>query len=251
MGTKLHELLAVEGSLATTAASVLKGTVGNLEKRTIYTGQTKVNEIFSEDDQHLVQAPEHSEVQSTVQEQLDFASKEISRYWDVSLQKGEANQRAKADIIIDGKAIAKDIPATVLLDLEKKLTHLLPIYNAIPTLDAATAWEIDPGQSKPGVYRTKYNTERQQSETLKDWKEVSAATPQHKAQLAEVVKTNIIGKYTTTNFCSALTSHDKAAKLGRLTALIRAVQTARQRANAVEVTTDLTFGKSFFDFING
>lgn len=250
--TQLHELLAVEQSVAETANRVLAETTKTLSnKQTIFTGMTKTHEIFAEESQHLKQAAEHKEVQSTVKEQLDYAGSILTKYWDVTLQKEEANQRAKADVTINGVTIVANVPSIVLLGMEKRLTSLLAMYNGIPTLDAATAWEVDPGQAKPGVFRTKYNEERQHTVTTKDAKVAAEATQYHPAQLINVETTNVIGKYTITNFSSALTSYDKAEKLGRLTDLIRAVKKARQRANNTEVNTELTFGKELLNYING
>ncbi len=249
---KLHELLAVENGLAETANRISKEvakTLGN--KQAIFTGMTKAHTIFDEEKQHLKQATEIKEVESTVDEQLDFLATEIASYWDVSLQKEVANQNANADIIVDGVTLVSGVPSIVLLGMEKKLTALLTVYNAIPTLDAARAWEVDPAYAKAGVYRTKHITERQQSVTTKVWKEVSAATVQHKAQITQDEEIEVVGKYSITDFSGAISSYDKAKRLQRLTALIRAVKTARQRANTAEVDTSRTFGKELLNYVNG
>jgi hypothetical protein len=69
----LHEILAVEKSLAESANHVIKDTVKNLaERRTLYEGFTKTHQIFDDAKQHLLQAPENKEVQSTVNEQLNY-----------------------------------------------------------------------------------------------------------------------------------------------------------------------------------
>ena len=251
MPTQLHELLAVEQGLAETANRITKETTKTLvSKQSIFEGMNKAHTIFADDQQHMVQAAENKEVQSTVNEQLDFLNVSLSQYWDVTLQKEEANQRAKADIKIDGVVIAADVPAIVLLGLEKKLISLLAVYNGIPTLDAATAWEEDPSNAKANVFRTKFPTERQQSQTKKVYREISAATVQHKAQIAEVEDTDIIGKYTVTEFSGAISSANKADKLAKLTALTRAVKQARQRANNTAVITDLTIGATLLGYIN-
>jgi hypothetical protein len=250
--TVLHEILAVEQGLAETGNRITKETTKTLEsKRSIFEGMSKEHEIFDEDSQHLKMPTEYKEVQSTVDEHIDFLGNELTRYWDVILQKESANQKANADVIIDGNVIVENIPAIVLLGMEKKLSTLLATYNAIPTLDAARAWEVDPTYAKPGVYRIKYPTVRQQGTVTKEWKEISPATDRHPAQLKEVETTNIVGKYTVTDFSGALSSHEKAERIKRLTKLIRAVKSARQRANNVEVDNDLKFGAAFFKYING
>ena len=250
--TKLHELLAVETSLAQTANRVQKEATKVLgTKETIFAGMTKAHQLFDEANQHFTQATEIKEVQSTVFEQLDFVGNELARYWDVGLQKEEANQRAKADIVIGDNVIAADVPSIILLGMEKKLESLLSLYNALPTLDASRAWIADETYAKPHVFVTKNATERQHSITGWEWKEVSAATKEHKAQIEKVEKTEVVGKYTVNDFSGAITSLDKAEKIQRLTALIRATKKARQRANGIDVHTDLRFGAALINYING
>lgn len=252
MSTKLHELLAVETGLAQTANRVQKEATKILgTKETIFAGMTKAHQLFNEENQHLTQATEVKEVQSTVHEQLDFVGNELARYWDVGLQKEEANQRAKADIIVGETTVATDVPAIILLGMEKKLESLLSLYNSLPTLDASKAWISDPTYAKPNVFVTKNVRENQHTITGWEWKEVSAATKEHKAQIEKVEKTEVVGKYIVNEYSGAITSLDKAEKIQRLTALIRAVKKARQRANGIEVDTGLRFGKSLISFING
>lgn len=248
----LHELLAVEQSLAATANRVTKEVTKVLDsKKSLFEGMSKEHTIFNEAEQHLAQATEYKEVQSTVDEQLDFLGAQLGNYWDVVLQKEEANQRSFADIIVAGTVIAEKVPSIVLLGMETKLNALLEVYNAIPTLDAARAWIPDEANAKPNVFRTNHTVERQHTVTTKKFIEVSAATVQHKAQIAEQEATEVIGKYTVTDFSGAISSANKAAKLEKLTALIRGVKAARQRANNTDVQTELTIGKALLDFING
>jgi hypothetical protein len=249
---KLHEILAVEAGLAETANRVKKETTKTLgTKHSIFEGLVKSHVVFAEENQYLVQAPDIKEVQTTVDDQLNFMGSELARYWDASLQKEEANQRAKAQIIIDDKPIGPELPAIVLLSMEKKLESLLAVYNAIPTLDASKAWEADNTYAIPGVFRTKHSSERQQTITVKDWIEVSPATREHKAQIVQSEKTEVLGKYITDEFSGSLTSLDKAERIQRLTKLIRAVKTARQRANGTEVNNKLEFGLELLSYVNG
>jgi len=250
--TALHELLAVETGLSETANRVQKETTKTLAtKETIFAGMVKAHVLFDESLQHLTQATESKEVQSTATEQLDYAATEIARYWDVTLQKEDANQKAKADIVVGDTVIAKDIPAIVLLSMEKKLTSLLALYNALPTLDASKSWIKAEGYPVANVFVTKNQRENQQSITEKTWVEVSPATKEFKAQLVQQEKTTVVGKFVIDEFSGALTSLDKAEKIQRLTATIRAVKTARQRANTQVVDTTKKFADSIFGYING
>jgi len=250
--TALHELLAVETGLSETSNRVQKETTKTLAtKETIFAGMVKAHVLFDESLQHLTQATESKEVQSTATEQLDYAATEIARYWDVTLQKEDANQRAKADIVVGDTVIAKDIPAIVLLSMEKKLTSLLALYNALPTLDASKSWIKAEGYPVANVFVTKNQRENQQSLTEKTWVEVSPATKEFKAQLVQQEKTTVVGKFIIDEFSGALTSLDKAEKIQRLTATIRAVKTARQRANTEVVDTEKKFADAIFGYING
>ena len=135
--------------------------------------------------------------------------------------------------------------------MEKKLTSVIAMYNALPTLDASKSWVPAVDYAINGVFVTKNPKENQQSITSKTWVEVSPATKEFKAQLVQQEKTEVIGKFIIDEFSGALTSLDKAEKLQRLTLLIRGVKTARQRANMTVVDTDRTFADKLFSFING
>ena len=247
----LHELLAVETTLGETANRITKETTKILStKHTLFSGLVKVHTIFNDEDQHLVQATEHKEVQSTVNEQLEFLNSNITAYWDVIYQKEEANQRANADIVINNVVLASNVPSIVLLGLEKKLISLQAVYNAIPTLDSAIAWEADPSNYKENVFRVKYPEERQHTVMTKKWVEVSKATKEHKAQIVSQETIDLIGKYVLTNFSGTISSYEKANKLEKLSTLIRAIKKARQRANDTEIKPELQIGNTLLGFIN-
>ena len=248
--SQLHELLAVEQSLATNSVACAKSVARNLAGKTLFTGLTKSHERFSEEEQHLTAATESKEVQSTVDMQLDFMATEMSKYFDVYASKEATNQTAKADIVIDGVTIGKDIPATVLLGMESKLDKLVELYKALPTLDASTSWEAAPEASLPGIYRTKHATETFQTQTEKKYNVVVQPTQHQAAVVDKYDEVTNVGKYTRIDFSGAITSFDKAERLARLGALIRAVKKARQRANCAEVVTLENFGASLFDYIN-
>lgn len=250
--TALHEILAVENELGETSNRIQKETTKTLkEKRTIFGGIVKSHTIFDEAKQFLVQVPDIKEVESTVQEHLDFAAIHLARYWRAIFQKEEANQRAKADIIVDGKVLVKDVPSIVLLSMEKKLLSIIAMYNELPTLDATKTWEPDTTYAKPGVFRTVNPAERQHAVVKKEWIEASPATQHHKAQIVENETVEVIGKYTQYDYSGAITSLDKAEKLERLQKVSRAVKMARQRANATTVDTNIDFGSELLAYING
>lgn len=245
---KLHEVLAVESGLSTVAANLSKETIKTFGKENLFTGELKKHQVFDEDKQHLVQPTTERKVETTVTENLKYLfDSGLSPYWDSIIQKDSANQSAKADIIIDGKVIAKDVPGVTLLGLESKLAVVFDIFNAIPTLAPGIEWVQDENQ-KPGVMVNTQKEERLQSVTETDWKVIAEATEHHRAQLKEIASKVDIGKFTVTSYSGMVSPVQKAGILTRLQTLINAVKKARQRANCQEVPK-VSIGKALADYL--
>lgn len=248
--SKLHEVLAVESSLALVAVKLFKESIRTLSKDNLFTGEVKSHTMFGDENQHLVQATQSRAVTSTVMENLKYTFNEgFAPYWDAVAQKDDANQRAKADIIIDGIVIAKDVAGTTLLGLEAKLSSLLEMFNAIPTLPPGIVWEVDSTQ-KEGIYRNPILEERMQSVKVPDHKVLYEATQHHPAQIEKYESTQNIGKFTLASFSGMVPPIEKANLIKRLQSLISATKQARQRANCVEIN-DVHIGKSLTDYLLG
>ena len=133
-------------------------------------------------------------------------------------------------------------PATSLLALEKMLKEVRSVLDAIPTLDVAKRWaESSVGdnilETQPVI---KFKMEK-----LEDWKEVSPATPEHKAQIAQFTKDVIVGEWQEILFSGAIRPIDKSAMIGRCDKLLREVKKARQRANQ-ELVVDVKIAEKIF-----
>ena len=120
---KLHELLAVESDLENVSKNTVAEALNTFTKKPhMFFGYEKRLENFNE---NLPEAPrERQELTTTVKDKIDYVNQHIARYFDAVLQKECTNQIAKADIIINGNIIAKDIPATFLLGLETKFKSI-------------------------------------------------------------------------------------------------------------------------------
>lgn len=77
---------------------------------------------------------ECKDMTTTVFDKLDDIVGPTARFLDILFQQESTNQTAKADVIVGGKAIIENAPATFLLSLEKKLNSMRDMYNTIPTL---------------------------------------------------------------------------------------------------------------------
>lgn len=172
----------------------------------------------------------------------------LADYYDVLFQKNKTNNEAKADIVLDGVTIAKDVPATFLLTAETRLTkEIRPLILEIPTLDPAVQWTLDENVGK-GIYRSDKTTTLK-TQTDVEHVRLQQSTDKHADTFTQKSVTKNIGKYEDQKFSGLITSADKARILENLDRLVRAIKEARQRANTQEVSTekigDLLFKQIF------
>lgn len=246
---QLHEILAVESDLAGQAQRIMAETVKTLGRNELFTGFTKTlkmdDELRSSEEDA---AFEHREITTTVAARLKYNAAAITRLIDATLQKERTNQDAKADIIIDGTLIASDVPATALLNLEKRLKELRAVYNHIPTLQQGVEWEKAP-DSGEGVFKTTHPEIRTRTEKVVTPVVLYEATQEHPAQIEKVSRDTVVGKFTTKVICGMVTPAEKSALIGRIDDLVGAVKKARQRANCTDVV-NVKIGQKLFDFIH-
>lgn len=245
--TKLHEILAVEGSLEKTARHLTDGAITTFGKENLFTGRVRELTMFDEAQAHL-NTREEQKLETTVDEIVDYAANGVADYYDVVYQKELANQKAIADLEVDGTVIAKDVPAVFLLGLETKLGRLRDMYQAVPTLQPGTKWIIDPTE-RSGVFVTANDSTAFKTEKTVDFVVAYEATDHHPAQIKEVSKTENVGKITTTTWSGMLTPVEKAARIARIDNLLKAAKAARMRANNVDVDKDRKIGNSILNYI--
>ena len=246
---KLHELLAVESDLEGTYNKILKETETNFTKHPDrYFGKHQRIESFDENTPK--EADTHKEMDDTVKSKLQYSEKSIVRYLDAVLQKERTNQDAKADLVVDGVTIAKDIPATFLLGLETKLKKVrVSLFESIPTLQPGIKWEKDPSMGDD-VYRAVNSDEKFRTKKVMKNHVVAEATKEHPAQVQVYNEDEKVARVITDTWCGMISSAEKSQTLSRIDKLIRAVKKARQKVNTTEVVK-ITIGKEIFSFING
>lgn len=231
--TKLHEILAVEGTKEKAANKLIKESLHTMGKESLFKGQVRKLEMFSDADQ-LSENVDHQELTTTVDENLDYLTKPISDWLDVVLTKETGNQSAKTDLVIDGKTLLTNVPATFLLGLEKKIIGIRSIYEAIPTLEPGVKW-VEDIQNREGVFVSAHDSIQMKTRKEPEYKVVYEATEHHPAQVAQVERTVDIGRYITTLQSGKMTPLEKANRLSRIDKLLAAVKSARMKANNIEV----------------
>jgi hypothetical protein len=246
---KLHELLAVEGSLETqarTAAADLKKTFDS--KQHLFGEKVVTFYPSAEDAQPVTES--QSSIQSTVPKELKWISTFLSKSLDASYQVAQANTLAKADIVLDDDTVvAKDVPATALLELEKRVNELQALVAAIPTLDPAKGFI--PDSQRGSEYYAARSVSKDRTKKEKQVVVLYPATTEHPAQTQLIDKDVKVGTVTEQEWSALITPAKKSEYLNRVENLSRAVRQARARANQQEVDKTKAIGASLLKYIFG
>jgi len=247
MGNKLHELLAVEADLEGAAKKILAESIKTFkDKPGFFTGMVRELKMFEEGEEKP--PVERQEITTTVVAKLDYTKKPVIRWLDAVAQKERTNQDAKADLVVDGAVIAKEVPATLLLALESRLKLVKAVYDAIPTLAPGKKWELDESQG-PNVYRDVHPEEKYKTKKTFEHKVLYNATKEHPAQIERWEETKNVGKYVQSVWSGMISPAQKSRLLGRIDKLLEEVKKARQRANNTDVVK-MHVGKLLFDYIH-
>lgn len=245
---KLHELLAVMADTTNAAQAVTNETTTVFAKKVDHFRGSSKTVTFFDGAREGENTAETKQIVTTVDDKLSHTFKIVGRHYDALLQLEEANGRAKADLVVDGTTIMKDVPATFLLGMENRLKSVREMIIAIPTLEMSIKWSADANLGD-GFYRAEPLIAMKGEKTLK-FLTVAEATPQHPAQVEKWNEDVPVARIETTHTSSMITPHEKSAMLMRCDKMISAVKKARQRANTVDVT-DMSIAKEIFGYIQG
>lgn len=244
---RLFELLAVEGSLKAQAASMRADLRTTFEKkRHLFEEKRSTFQSIEEGQPAVVEA--QSDIQSTVRGELAWLASHWVKAMDTSFQVAEGNTRARADVMLDdGTVLLASVPATALLELEKRIGELHELILAVPTLDPAKGFRED--TSRPGIYQAR-EVVKTRTRKVQEPLVLFPATKEHPAQTQLVSVDRPAGTIREQEWSGLITPAIKSDLLARTEELRRATKQALQRANAVEVTPR-SCGKVVFDFILG
>jgi hypothetical protein len=246
--SKLHELLAVMADSTNAAAAIKAETENTFTKKPDHFKGLSRAMSFLDEARSSGNATDRKEMVTTVGDKLDYTFAVIGGNYDALLQLEATNQNANAALVIDGVVLAAGVPATFLLGMETRLKALRDTLLLVPTLDPSIRWEAD-AVAGEGVWRSDVQTAFRTEKTLKH-KVLYEATPEHPAQIEMWHEDRPIAKVETTHTSGAITPSEKSAMLDRISKLIVAVKTARQRANTTEVVKG-KIASTLFDYIRG
>ncbi len=244
---KLHQLLAVEPDKEGKYKRVCDESKKVFGKAAMFTGSHRTLHMF-EDGVDATDPDTHQSMTTTVRERMGYTGESISDYFDALYQKEATNQKAKADLVVDGTVIAKEVPATFLLALESRLKYVRGVYETMPTLQAGIEW-VPSDTMGAGIWEMKHPEEKLKTKMTVQHEVLVPPTKEHRAEIEKWEEQIPIGKFVKRVWCSMLTSPEKQEILARIDKLIQATKQARQKANAEEVVGG-NVGRSIIDFIN-
>lgn len=225
---KQHQVIAlVEGKKAA-ATRVLSDLHKVNQKPGLFNGLARQYAKTEELGEDL--APENKNVEFRAKDNIAQANNALVDLWDIVLAQDATNAKAKADIKLADKVLAKDVPVTFLLFLEKQLTDLKTYLENLPVLELAESWEWD---STKNLYKAEpVKTSRKVK--VKKVLEKAPATDKHPAQVEVYDDEKVVGYWTTTKLSAAVRASEKADMLERTGKLLEAVKLAREEANSTE-----------------
>ena len=249
MSNKLHELLAVEKDVKSSANMAIEKTAKTFSDGIgLFDGFIKTYDPINSEDTEVLDS-ESKQITATVPDVLEHFSGAMVKMFDLIYRKEVTNSGAVADIIISGDkdfTIAERVPVTVLVQYEKILDSLRNrVYAAIPTLIPSKKWELD--SHEKNVYKTPEHKKLRTKKVVKAF-ELSPATQHHPAQVQAINEDVPAGFWVITEWSGVITAAEKTDILNRLDAVISAVKKARARANNIEVVK-VAIGKKLFKYI--
>lgn len=243
---KLHEIIAAEPNVTGVFNSMREETLKVFDKPDNFLRIVQEKKHFNEEDTRL-DTSETKELVTTVKDRLNYLlNKSFSNYLDLQITKDATNQVAKADLVVGDTVVAKDVPGTMLLQLEKELKSIRELVLKAPTLQAGPVWVTDPNEPNLMVVeqpKVTFTTKKTMKPVI-----LVQATDKFPAQVEKVNEDVAVAKIETKTWSGMLTSKEKAEILSRVDALLVAAKRARQRANSAEVVRT-KIGKAVADFI--
>ncbi|MCE9577024.1 MAG: hypothetical protein K8W52_28010 [Deltaproteobacteria bacterium] len=241
---KLNQILAIEKGIKTRVYADFTELHQATQKPALMNGFHKAYQPRDEDGETY--PSESQKVQHNATEVLEKVAAGLTELFDITAIKDYANCTARADVVVDGRALIKDVPATYLLFLEKQLSDLHTFVAKMAELDPGSDWNVDPGT---GLFKTE-PTATQRTKKLQRPIVLYDATEHHPAQTQLITEDVIAGQWVTIKYSGAIPAPRKKQLLNRIEKLTNAVKFAREQANGVE-TTEQKVGRHVFDYLFG
>jgi len=239
---KLNQIIAIEKGTKSRSLQELTEAHHSLQKPAILSGISRTYRPKDEEGEPL--PPESTKVQLKAEEIIRQTSEALTKLFDVVATKDWANCTAKADVVVDGKVLLSQIPATYLLFLEKQLVDIHTFIKKLPILDPSETWTFDPSAD---CWATEpVNTVKTKKIPRNHVK--AEATDKHPAQVEVYYEDVVVGTWRTVKFSGALPAKRVNELLARVERLQEAVKFAREEANNIDVE-EQKMGEKVFKYL--
>ena len=242
--TKLNQILAVEKGVKSDVQRKVTDAYHTLQKASLLSGISRTYQPIDDEGEQL--PPESTRVQVQAEQVLKSAAEALTRLFDVTGTKDVANCSARADVVVDGTVLLRDVPVTYLLFLEKQLTDLHTLIGKLPALDPSETWTLD---ETTDTWRTE-PVKTTRTKKVPRNHVLAEATEHHPAQVQVFTEDVVVGYWTKVAFSGAVPQRRINELQARLTKLQDAVKFAREEANGIEVT-DQRYGDAVFGYLLG
>jgi hypothetical protein len=242
---KLNQILAIEKGVKTHTYNLVTELHKATQKSALMNGFLKSYEPKNEDGETY--PPESQRVQYEHVGVLRSITKSLTELFDVTATKDWTNCVAKADVVVDGKTLLSDVPATYLLFLEKQLSDLHTFVSKMVELDSNNAWVFD---EATGLYKTPTPVTTQRTKKVQRAIVLYDATEHHPAQTQLISEDQVVGSWVTQKVSGAIPKTKKDRILERIDLLTKAVKFAREKANSIKVVELLgSAGDKVFSYL--
>ncbi|MBD2519141.1 hypothetical protein H6G93_30115 [Nostoc sp. FACHB-973] len=240
---KLNQVIAVLQTVKANSAKAKTSVYHLIQKNTIFQGISRTFQPVAEDG--FVYPPENQTLQMKAEDLLTQFEQACTELFNLCATQDWANAQAKADIVVDGTTILREVPVSYLLFLEKQLADIKTFISTLPILDTSESWVYDQ-QQECFATEPKYTTK-----TKKIVKPVVLyeATKEHPAQVKESSEDVPEGTWRTVKFSGAISQARQNELLRRVDKLMQEVIFAREQANSLEVTQNNQVARSIFGYL--
>jgi len=244
MSTRLCQIIAVEKSVKNKSHLGITEAYQRMQKPTLLQGISRSYRAKDEDGE--VMPSEQTKVQLVASDLVKDMAKVMTDLFDVTATKDFANCKAVADVVVGEVTIAKAVPVTYLLFLEKKLVDIHTFVSKLPTLDPSEEWTLDPNVN---CFASKA-AETARSKKVPKVLVKAPATDKFQAQVEVFQEDVTVGYWKTIKFSGALPAAQVADMLDRVERLQKAVKFAREECNSIEVE-QVKVGEKLFHYLVG
>lgn len=240
---KLNQIIAIEKGIKSRVYGEMTDLHKAVQKPDLFNGFVKNYQPKDEDDEGL--PAERKRVQYEIKDVLRTVERLQTEYFDVTARKDWTNCEAKADVMVDGKAVISQAPVSYLLFLEKQLTDMRTFVDCLPVLDDGEAWtkDLNSGLFKTDTVST-HRTKKVQKPVV-----LYPATPEHPAQTQLITEDIIAGFWQQVKHSGAMPKPEKQSLAGRVEKLLQGVKQAREEANTRDETKAPSIGNAVFSFL--